>query len=230
MRLNYSQRKSLSTEKQSCVRHHFGVMRPDIENNEIDVVSPALSLFLKPSSDQEESSLLFVETLDSDRPFCPNICFDLPSKDEMLHFICIRDGVYYNHKRISTSYGLKTIYSDRNNKQMYMFGNSNQASCSGKFLESEIISAIIVSLHSHDTLSGCPLPVFLQALVAELNVNEEYTPQGHFPLSGVPALYERVTVGLLSPANTSWQADSTSKLVRVQNDTILLDNCEWSAI
>jgi hypothetical protein len=35
-----------------------------------------------------------------------------------------------------------------------------------------------------------------------------------------------VTVGLLSPANTSWQADGTSRLISVQDDTILLGDCE----
>jgi hypothetical protein len=225
-RLTVDQRRSLSADKQACVRHHFGAMRPVIEN--YTTSARALSLFLEPCDDQENKSHLAVETLGEFKPFCPIDCFELPSEDEMLHIICMRDGVYYRNKRISTSYGLKTIYDDRASKQMNMFGSCNQASspCSGKFLESEVISAMVVSSHSHDTLSGCPLPFFLQSLVAELNVNEEYRSQDRFPLSGVPAQYERVTVGLLSPANTSWQADGTSRLISVQDDTILLGDCE----
>jgi hypothetical protein len=122
------------------------------------------------------------------------------SADEILHFICMRDEVYYNNRRVSKPFGLCTIYQLRSERQLPMFGNGNQASCSGKFLKSEVIFSIINSSHSYEELSSCPLPLLLQqSQMVELNAGKQYIPREQFLLLGVPPCYKKqVTIGPLS--------------------------------
>lgn len=191
---------------------------------------PTLSLFVVPGQPG-------VMTMSADQltvPFRPNVVFVPPSTDELLYLLCCRNGVYEKDAsgepayRISTSRGLTTIFWERYRRNTPLILNTRQASCSGKFLEMEMVSAAIIASHSYPQLSGCPLPFFLRSLIAELNINEQYVSQENFTVTGMPKTLERVTIGMLSPANATWQRGTDSVMFSRQHNTMLIANYTWS--
>ena len=217
----------LKAEKQSCVRHHFGEMYVANKNT---ILNPALPLYLLPESKSSDSkSQLYVTNEGSTEPFRPEVIFAKPFTDELLYLICMRNGVYFNYQRISTSFALFKLEKVRNRKQMHMFCNTEQSSCSGKFMECEVISASIIATHSYVALTGCPLPFFLKSLVAELNINENYKSENEFQFKNMPEYLNAFKIGQLSPSNGSWSADKDSTFRFAQNDEILLSDLKWSA-
>ena len=235
-------------EAEFCVRDHFGVLKAP--NQKGDANSSPLPVYLEPSfnrfDDEEEqedelnSSCLMITSSDgTSEPFLPCYTFAPPDEDPLLYLICMRDGVNYgdNRKRVSTSYGLRTIHEWRLAKGTALLDSTDlSASVSAdQFFEREVMSASVVASHLYKELSGCPLSFFLTALVAELNVNAQYVSPEALAWENMPACYEDIKVGLLSPAQAPWhQGDSVTTTPpatsrTVQNGTILLSNCEWSA-
>lgn len=127
-----------------------------------------------------------------------------------------------------------------------LFVNTTVTSCC-KYLETEVAAAAVIASHSYPSLSGCPLAFFQRALVAELDVNSHYAPLEAFKLQGMPAWYDNVLIGLLSPANSSWHqqtqsSTSSSKAIQakggddlssevslLQDGSIFLGDLTWSA-
>jgi len=221
----------LAAEKQFCVRHHFGELRvartTRIHAN--ITIGSTLSLFLDPAA---PSSMKVTTKEGSLETFRPNVVFAAPKVDPLLYLLCFRDGIYHGeaHNRVSTSFGLSTIFNQRMAHDLPLFLNTNQYSSSGKFLEMEIASAAIVASHSYpEALSGCPLPFFLRALIAELNVASQFVSHDNFVQLGVPPQYEAVTVGLLSPANASWEDGKSDRPFMRQESEIMLCNHSWSS-
>ena len=92
----------LGMQRQSCIRHHFGMMR--LENPGIQI----LSLYLAPKFIYTRRT--GGEDYEKDR-FKPNIVFESPSNDPLLYLICVRNGLYWTDDedktvRISSSYAL----------------------------------------------------------------------------------------------------------------------------
>lgn len=220
--------ESLQVDRQFCVRHHFGQLRIANELSLGD--DPTVSLFVQENKPTKVKTNLFGRL----EAFRPNVIFAKPSEDELLYLICLRNGLYFNNYlnlpvRVSTSFAHKNLYEERHRRNMTMMLNPNQPSCSGKFLEMETISAAIIASHSYcNSLAGCPLPFFLTAMVAELNIALEYIPQESFELMNMPSRFQDITVGLLSPASSPWLSDSASDHDVRQRGTIMLSNCTWS--
>jgi hypothetical protein len=101
-------------------------------------------------------------------------------------------------------------------------------------MEAEVVLAAIVASHSFSgSLSGCPLPDFLRALVAQLNIESAYVAGTDFTLA-VPQPFARISIGMLSAANASWQGEeregaSADGCRRAQGGSILLADLSWSA-
>jgi hypothetical protein len=99
-------------------------------------------------------------------------------------------------------------------------------------METEVVLASVVASHAYDGgLSGCPLPDFLRAFVAELNIDSDYIAGTDFTLV-VPQAFARISVGLLSAADTSWRRRearvSGDGCSGVQARSILLADFSWS--
>ena len=215
----------LDADEFVCVRHHFGRMHIPHEPN----IGPALSLFVSDDARFPEPYLA-VNTPRGLMRFRPGVGFSQPHCDELLYLACFRDGLAHGSENISTSYGLRTVYRNINKRKTSLFINSLQPSCSGRFLESEVVSAAIIASHSQAKVSGCRLSTFLRSLVAELNVNEQRVGRSQFELEGMPLHYDEIKIGLLSPANASWQpAGQASPTLSAQGKSICFTDFTWGA-
>ena len=203
--------KFLEDQRQSLVRHHFGRMR--VENSISSLYLGSSHIYSKKKEGEFSSK------------FSPNFDFESPCNDPLLYLICIRDGFYGTNEndkivRFSSSYALKIIFTGSHSLFSHVFANTNKKLYSGNFLEMETMTAMIVSSHSHASLSGCPLNVFLGSVVAELNPFEDYVKYG--TVKGTPRRYRNVKIGLLSPANLNWHGRKLKKSVILQNTSIVL--------
>ena len=208
--------KFLEDQRQSLVRHHFGRMR--VENSISSLYLGSSHIYSKKKEGEFSSK------------FSPNFDFESPCNDPLLYLICIRDGFYGTNEndkivRFSSSYALKIIFTGSHSLFSHVFANTNKKLYSGNFLEMETMTAMIVSSHSHASLSGCPLNVFLGSVVAELNPFEDYVKYG--TVKGTPRRYRNVKIGLLSPANLTWR-DNKERYI-LQNASIVLGACDRSS-
>ena len=213
--------KFLVAQKQSCIEHHFGKI--SMENSDESIVSLYLA-----------SDYIYTKNVDGvsiqRSPFEPNIDFELPSNDPLLYMICIRDGLYgkniQNRKcRISSTRALSLLSKERIGIDFPLFGNPNQISCTGRFLEMECLSAAIIASHAYpNSLSGCPFDCFLRSFIAELNPSPDYV--SFDGIENIPSVYADVKVTLLSPANCNWRENN--RISRLQNSSIVLGACNWS--
>ena len=222
LRANEGGEKYLLAQRQSCIRHHFGNLRVLNSND------PVLSLYL-------DSKYIYSLT-NSGRSvtkyqFKQNVAFETPHDDPLLYLICFRNGLYFaesdiSSNRISCTFALLSLLNERLGRKSPFFGNTNQSSSSGKFLEMEMVSAAIIASHSYpNSLSGCPFDFFLRSMIAELNPYNDYATFD--TIKDMPDVYNNVKVGLLSPANLHWRENTES--VMLQDSSIALGFCRWSS-
>jgi hypothetical protein len=228
-KLSFEEREQLMADMQSCVRHHYGEMRP--ANSGIRLDRP-LPLFVCP--DVNYISVKIQQKTDDGtgnttlQRFLPNVVFAEPCDDELLYLICLRDGLCFNQQRVSSSFALRVLFRQKESMGGKLANNTTAPACSGRFLETEVITALVVTSHSFGGTSGCPLSFLLRSLVAELNIDHEYIAEAEFTLE-VPSQCEDICVGLLSAVNTSWQREKTADCRWMQNESILLSDVNRSA-
>jgi len=227
------QREQLMGEAMSCVRNHYGEMRP--ANTGIILDRP-LPLFVRPG---EVNMYVEIKLPSASSPsavsttlnrFLPNVVFAKPCDDELLYLVCLRDGLVLKEQRVSSSYALRSHFVSKE-MEGKRANNTKAPACSGRFLENEVITAAVVASHSFGGgLSGCPLSFFLRATIAELNIEKTYVAAADFAL-GVPPHYEKIHVGLLSAVNSSWQKEGASRVNWrcLQEGSVLLTDIMWSA-
>ena len=210
----------LQAQKQFCVGHHFGKMR--VETFEGHILSLYLARDHIYTKEYDGRSVIR-------NKFKPDIAFEAPWNDRLLFMICIRDGLYFTSSsgisRISATYALYSLLSERRDRGLNLFGNAKQPSNTGKFLEMEAVSAAIIASHSYYSLSGCPLDVFLLSMIAELNPVQSYVTFS--TVEDIPGVYRDVKVGLLSPVNSNWGGDNEGVLT-LQKKSITLGACNRS--
>ena len=235
-KLSLKEREQLMAEMQSCVRHHYGEMRP--ANSGISLDRP-LPLFVCPDESfmsvkiEQKVNKLSGSTVGTTlMRFLPNVAFAEPCEDELLYLICLRNGMIFEKQRVSSSFALRKIFLSRESGGGKLANNTMAPACSGRFLETEVITASVVASHSFDGgLSGCPLSFFLRSLVAELNIGGVYVAEADFTLE-VPQHYEKISVGMMSAVNTSWQPEQSAAgegCCWMQGGSILLTDVDWSA-
>ena len=212
--------KYIEAQRRSVVRHHFGRMRVK------DSYDMILSLFLARNFIYTKTGGKYCE---QDK-FSPNFDFEFPCNDPLLYLTCIRDGFYGTNEddkiiRFSSSYALKELFAEKNGQGLTLLTNTVQNTCSGNFLEVEVVTAVIIASHSYSSLSGCPFDVFLASVVAELNPFQGYVKFD--AIRDIPRAYEALKVGLLSPANLNWGDDN--ECILLQDESIVLGPCDRSA-
>ena len=219
---NKNVEKYLLSQRQSCIRHHFGNLR--VLNSD----DPVLSLYLDSKYIYTLSNSGGYVTKDE---FKQNVAFETPYKDPLQYLICFRNGLYYSESnikanRISCTYALSLLLKERLGRKSPFFGITNQPSSSGKFLEMEMVSSAIIAFHSYpNSLSSCPFDFFLRSMIAELNPAQKYVTFD--TIEDMPDVYNNVRVGLLSPANLYWRENTES--VMLQDSSIALGFCRWSS-
>ena len=209
-----------------CIRHHFAIM---------DCSSVANGVFI-PLYVGSDGKLFYKTTTMKEVFFSPQVIFQPPCVDPLLYLICIRDGLHCQHGnrrsvRVSTTFALSKRFALQNGENPVLLGNINAQSCSGKFLELEVVTGSIVASHAYDCLNGCPLPHYVRLLISELSPYAPYELISE--VTGMPASFSNIFSGLLSSANTSWvssssASSSSSNATYLAENDLFLCNFVWS--